>query len=235
MSDQIKLVRDADIVFCIDCTGSMGPILDVVKQNALSFHSDLMAKMAKKNKQLDKVRVRVIAFRDYREALKDNNPPMLATNFFNLPQDAEKFAASVRGLIPIGGGDDPEDGLEALGFAIRSDWKVSEGNRKCRHVIALWTDNAPHELGYGRGCPGYPEEMARNIEELTSWWGDGLQANGYMPDKSQRRLLLYAPEVGAWKFISDNWNQVILYPAELGKGIREQEYNEILDALTYSL
>ena len=55
---------------------------------------------------------------------------MLATDFFTLPEDAEKFAASVRGLEAVGGGDDEEDALEALGFAIRSKWSLSEGGRK---------------------------------------------------------------------------------------------------------
>lgn len=247
-----KLIRDADIVMCIDCTGSMKHTLDIVKENALKLYDDLMVAMEEKGKTLDKVRVRVIAFRDYCESVTDGNPPMLSTPFFNLPEEKEKFAASVRGLQPVGGGDDPEDGLEALGFAMSSDWRRSEGSRKCRHIIALWTDDAPHWLSAEdikkssdptsakwwvdrSRVPGYPDKMAKNMEELTEWWGDGCMQKPKMPEQNQKRLVLYAPDAGGWKFISDNWKQVVHYTTELASGVQEYDYAAIINALESSI
>ena len=76
--------------------------------------------------------------------------------------------------------------------------------------------------------------MAKSLEELTVWWGDGPQQSGGMPDKLAKRLVLYAPEVGAWKYISDNWTQVAHYLTALDGGIREADYKQILDMLVGS-
>ena len=50
-----------DIVFCIDVTGSMTPILDTVKENALGFYDDVQANLAEKGKNVEQLRVRLIA------------------------------------------------------------------------------------------------------------------------------------------------------------------------------
>ena len=51
-----------DIVFCIDVTGSMTPIIDAVKANALGFYDDVQANLTAKGKNVEQLRVRVIAF-----------------------------------------------------------------------------------------------------------------------------------------------------------------------------
>ena len=45
-----------DIVFVIDITGSMQPVINNVKAAALSFHSDLEKVMAEKGKTISKLR-----------------------------------------------------------------------------------------------------------------------------------------------------------------------------------
>ena len=54
-----------DIVFCIDVTGSMTPIIDQVKANALRFYDDVQSNLTAKGKNVDQLRVRVIGFRDF--------------------------------------------------------------------------------------------------------------------------------------------------------------------------
>ena len=54
-----------DIVFCIDVTGSMSPIIDQLKANALRFYDDVQSKLKVMRKNVDQLRVRVIAFRDF--------------------------------------------------------------------------------------------------------------------------------------------------------------------------
>ncbi len=39
-----------DIIFCIDVTGSMTPVIDAVKNNVRSFHDLLRSAMAEKSK-----------------------------------------------------------------------------------------------------------------------------------------------------------------------------------------
>ena len=54
-----------DIVFCIDVTGSMTPIIDAVKANALGFYDDVQTNLTAKGKNVAQLRVRVVAFRDF--------------------------------------------------------------------------------------------------------------------------------------------------------------------------
>lgn len=218
-----------DIAMVIDATGSMGPLIDLVKKNALHFYDDLRSEMAKKNKRIDEVRVRVIAFRDY---LADQDYAMMMTPFFKLPEQAREFEYMVQAIQPIGGGDDPEDGLEALGYAIRSPW--TKGGSKRRHVIVVWTDEATHPLGFGRAAPNYPQKMAKTFTELTTWWGCGGVEGSYM-EKRAKRLLIYAPLKEYWTTIAETWDEVVMFPSEAGKGLDKTDYSEILNAICGTL
>jgi len=228
-----KMTYNVDLVFCIDATGSMEHIIDIVKKNAMNLYGDIVEKMRAKNKVIEKIRVRVIGFRDY---LEDGDDAMLTSDFFNLPEDAENLRECLKYIEAKGGGDIPEDGLEALAFAMRSPWET-RGIKK-RHVIVVWTDAPTHELGYGRAAANYPPNMAKDFEELTLWWGD-RQMGGYM-DQHAKRLMMFAPaEVKngrtvtetSWERIRRAWDNAILAPAVSEKGLTEWEYDEILSAI----
>lgn len=228
MASNYKMTYNVDMVFCIDCTGSMDAILDIVKNNALNFYQDITSVMESKNKHITQLRVRVIAFRDY---LADADQAMLVTNFFKLPEQAAEFERCVRSLEADGGGDDPEDGLEALAYAIKSPWET-EGTKK-RQVIVVWTDASTHPLGYGKTSKYYPNGMAQNMAELTAWWGD-QQQKGYI-SQDAKRLLLYAPDEPDWSIISKNWDKVMHFPSKAGDGLSELEYNQIIDTITNTI
>lgn len=228
MAGNYKITYNVDMVFCIDATGSMGGVIDMVKNNALRFYYDVCDAMAKKSKTIDKMRIRVVAYRDYKA---DGDDAMLVTDFFSMPEQINDFEKCVRSIEAFGGGDDPEDGLEALGYAIKSDWN-KEGMKK-RQVIVVWTDAETHELGYGRGCENYPQRMAANFNELTSWWGDA-QNSGYI-DQKAKRLLLFAPNGPYWNSISDSWDNVIHFPSAAGKGLGEFDYTQIIDSISNTI
>lgn len=220
---------DVDIVMCIDATGSMGPLIKMVKANALSFYNDFTTRLAEKNKNVNEVRVRVIAFRDY---LADGEKAMLTSDFFKLPEQTAEFEALVNSIEPMGGGDDPEDGLEALGYAIKSKWNKSEGKK--RHVIVLWTDDATHDLGFGRRAPNYPAKMAKDFNELSEWWGVGQNPNSVM-DRKSKRLLIYAPPKESWTTIASTWDNALIFPSAAGQGLDGKTFSEILDAICGSI
>ncbi len=221
--EKYKLTYNVDMVFCIDATGSMRHVIDFVKKNALSLYSDIVAAMGKKHKVISQMRVRVIAFRDY---LADGQEAMMASDFFALPQQAQLFYESVNGIEAKGGGDIPEDGLEALGYAIRSDW--SRDGVKKRHIIVMWSDAPTHDLGYGKIAPWYPDGMAESFEELSQWWEDE-QMGGCM-DENAKRLLLFAPDAPSWSRISEEWGQVI-HVQTVSEGLMEVEYQQVIDAV----
>ena len=228
MAGNYKLTYNVDMVFCIDCTMSMEYILNVVKTNALNFYEDVTKKMEEKHKHISQLRVRVVAFRDY---LADGKDAMLVTDFFRLPEQAEDFERCVRSLQADGGGDDPEDGLEALAYAIKSKWDT-EGMKK-RQVIVVWTDDATHPLGFGRASEYYPNGMAADLNELTAWWGSAQQ-KGFI-DNNAKRLLLFAPDVPDWNVISRNWENVLHFPSTAGEGLSEYEYEQIIDTISNTI
>ena len=238
MNENYAMSYVVDIVFCIDCTGSMDNVLSIVKENALHFYTDVQAQMREKGKSISGLRVRVVAFRDYaaydneRRLGEEGHEPMLVTDFFSLPEEADKFELSVRYLEAEGGGDAPEDGLEALAYAIRSDWNIQ--SLKCRHVIVVWSDQEPHPLGFGQRSARYPRNMASDLSELTAWWGDRSDP-GYLPKQSSKRLILFTPDMGAWHFISENWDSVIHFPSSAGEGLRELEYRQILNCISQTI
>ena len=228
MASNYKLTYNVDMVFCIDCTGSMDNIIDIVKNNALNFYQDVTTTMEKKNKHITQLRVRVVAFRDY---LADGKDAMLVTNFFRLPEEAADFEKCVRSLQADGDGDDPEDGLEALAYAIKSKWDT-EGMKK-RQVIVVWTDAATHKLGYGAKSEFYPKGMARDMNELSAWWG-GAQQKGFI-DNNAKRLLLFAPDLPDWNIISQNWDNVLHFPSTAGDGLSDLEYSQIIDTISNTI
>jgi len=216
---------NVDMVFCIGCTGDMGYILDIIKNNALNFYNDVTSVVANKNRHITQLRVRVVAFRDY---LADGDKAMMVTDFFRLPQDAAIFERCVRSLIIAGGGDPPNDGLEALAYAIKSKWDTSSD--KSRQVILVFADESTHPLGYGASSPYYPKGMAKDFDELSSWWG-GPQEGGFMT-KNGKRLLLFAPDAPGWNVISSNWDNVVHFP---GVENYYMSYQQILDAISNSI
>ena len=219
-----------DLVFCIDATESMDNILDIVKDNALNLYGDIVALMQENKKRIDTLRVRVVAFRDY---MADGDEAMLETRFFDLPDEAEAFKECVRSIEAKGGGDDPEDGLEALAFAICSDWDRS--GMKRRHVIALWSDAPTHPLGYGRERKNYPQNMAADLKELTSWWGSLGSGKDAIMDPYAKRLILFTPEVESWNSIANHWEQVYRVPTLEGNGSSEHRYESILNAIIHTI
>lgn len=219
-----------DLVLVIDATGSMEEfgggqkrLINMVKEGAISFYDDLSVLMDNKGKHVRQLRIRIVAFRDY---LADGNNAMLVTDFFLLPQQTTEFQTCVNSIRAMGGGDIPEDGLEALAYAIRSNW-TEEGAKK-RQVIVIWSDAAPHPLGFGKAAPNYPPEMPRDLGELTDWW------DRYMKHDA-KRLVMFTPNEGDWSYISDYWDNVVHFPSQAGNGLAEQSYRDILSILAQSI
>lgn len=222
------LKYNVDIVMCIDCTGSMGELLDTVKANALKFYPDLKSKCDEKGKEISELRIRVIGFRDF---YADRSMAIQDSGFFNIPTQESDFKSFVNGLQPTGGGDEPENGLEALALAINSDWTTG-GDRR-RHVIVVWSDASTHPLGLER-CKNeyYPQDMPKDLDELTNWWDD--EQSGKMR-RAAKRLVIFAPDASSWSDIGLSWNNTIHHPAKAGKGLEEVDYETIMSTIVNSI
>ncbi len=225
----VSLGYAVDIVFVIDITGSMTPVLEQVKAGALSFHDTLVETMAAKDKFVSSLRLRVVAYRDYYDNPSD---ALFHTPFFRLPDEQMHFNTYVSALAADGGGDEPESGLEALAVAFGSEWE--RGMDRRRHVVVLFTDASAHplEASHGRYVPGYPTDMPNTFDALTDQWDD---PQGSVMEYAAKRLLMYAPDVYPWNVISAYWDNVLHYPSAAGQGLNEVEFGQIVDAIAGSV
>lgn len=220
-----------DIVMCIDSTGSMGPTLEHVKKNALSFHDQLTSVMESKGKSISQLRLKVIAFRDFGDRADD---AIEQTEFLTFPDESHRFEEFVRGLRSTGGGDEPESGLEALALAVASPWE--RGLDRRRHVIVLFTDASAHPLGTPSQMRAttYPQSVPRTMNDLFQQWGFH-ESDAALMENSAKRLLLFAPEVSPWSEIAEDWNNTLFFPSNAGDGLEEWEMDEIINTIANSI
>jgi hypothetical protein len=227
MSNQ-GLKYNVDLVFCIDVTGSMGGILDTVKANALKFYPDLQKALEEKDKNVENLRIKVIAYRDF---YCDGANAIKQSEFIDIKSDVETFNSFISNLVPDGGGDEPENGLEALALAINSDW-TKDGDRQ-RHIIVVYSDASTHPLEKNAGSKpsNYPQDMPKDFNELTDWW----EGQSHMPNNSAKRLILFAPDSNSWTDIATHWNTTIHHPSKASNGLSEVDYGTILSAIVNSI
>jgi von Willebrand factor type A domain-containing protein len=215
-----------DIVFCIDVTGSMTPILDQVKANALRFYSDVQSNLTAKGKNIDELRVRVIAFRD---VVADGEQALQESPFYDLPGAQADFSEFVNNLVAEGGGDAPESGLEAVALAMTSPW-TTRGDRR-RQVVVVWTDQPAHPLDSSVLPPAFADRVPADFSALTDMWEDPQGPLG----SSSKRLILFAPDGPGWSDISGVWENVVHHPSQAGGGLSDIDYGTIIDSIGNSV
>ena len=214
-----------DIVMCIDVTGSMRTI-GTVRANALTLHSQIVTLANERETCISQLRVKVIAFRDYAV----DSEPMLESKFFVLDEEKEEFLDFVSAIEHYGGGDTPENALEAMTLAFKSDWLRTGAIR--RHVTIVFTDAPAKPLGTIdlAVCESYPEDMPKNMEELYAIWDDEE-----IMEKRAKRLIIFAPECEPWTEIGDWEGGVIHTPSMAGAGCGDIDMDDVLRLLFNSL
>jgi hypothetical protein len=215
-----------DIVFCIDVTGSMTPIIDQVKNNALRFYDDVQKNLTEKGKNVDQLRVRVLAFRDFKA---DGAAALQESPFYTLPAERAGFSDFVHGLLAEGGGDAPESGLEAVALAINSPWTTT-GDRR-RQVIVIWTDQPAQPLDPSVLPADLASRVPADFSALTDLWENEQGPMG----SSSKRLILFAPDGPGWSDISGVWENVVHHPSQAGGGLSEIDYGTIIDSIGNSV
>ena len=215
-----------DIVFCIDVSGSMTPIIDAVKAHALGFYDDVQTNLTAKGKNVSQLRVRVVAFRDL---VADGEAGLEESPFYTLPTERTGFSEFVNGLIAQGGGDIPESGLEAVALSINSPWTTT-GDRR-RQVIVVWTDQPAHPLDPSVVPADLASRIPADFSALTDVWEDEQGVMG----SSSKRLILFAPDGPGWSDISSVWENVVHHPSQAGGGLSEVDYGTIIDSIGNSV
>ena len=227
MNGQQKGEYYVDIVICIDATGSMAPIIDEVKSNAMSFYQKFLDSMEENEKEVAQLRIKVIAFRDY----GCDAEPMKESQFFTLPDDNEAFKAFVSGIEAQGGGDAPENALEAIALALKSDWTT--GGSKRRHAILVFSDAPALPLGARADSPSYPAGMPKDIAQLGAWWECTDQTLGSTYQAKAGRLIAFVPNAEPWTDISA-WNRYWPAFSPAGTGLEDVDIQSAIDLMVGS-
>lgn len=227
MAGQGQSDYNVDIVMCIDGTGSMSPIIEEVKANALSFYQKFVDAMEEADKTVDALRIKVIVFRDYGV----DSEPMQESAFFNLPEENAAFQSFVNGIVATGGGDIPENALEAVALALKSDWTT--GGSKRRHAILVFSDAEALALGARAGSPSYPAGMPADLAQLGAWWEgtDQSLSSTYQPKAG--RLVAFVPNAAPWTELQA-WNRYWPAFSKAGAGLNDVDIQSAIDLLVGS-
>lgn len=237
-ASNMDIETNVDIVFVIDATESMQPLIDKVKSLTLSFREELEKGLKENRRIIKNLRIKVIVFRDY---YVDDKYAMEESRFFILPEEKQDFYNFVSKVKAGGGGDEPESGLEALTLALRSNF-VKEGDKK-RHVIVLFTDASAHPFEQKRdGVPNnYPTNMFDNLGDLYETWGMGQEYLGSTHNlgnqmaKDSKRLVLFAPSMYPWGEMEFELDNTIRKDMDKGNGGRDLELDDVIALIANSI
>lgn len=212
---QKKMRGVADIVFCIDISGSMKPLME-----GLSNSLDIFIKKIKEENILKDVRIKLVTFSDL---VKDTDPK----HAFNMNRpyhnllDEVGHNAIIESMEDIkneveGGDDDPESSLDAIYRVATScfDRPYTERTR----IIILFTDaEARDKLDESTGAG--PIDIIEAVAGIMS--DDHVKLFIFGPDSEKR-----------YKEITDRLGSPSEFvPVEEGKGFESMDFQKIMNVL----
>ena len=218
--------RNIDIVYALDATGSMGGCMANVKNNLNKINAEIYNQLTDDagNSQIDLLRVKFVIFRDYKS---EGSAAITESRFFERPDDDKDMQDYINAVDAYGGDDGPENGLEAMYYAMKSDFNSSNG-RKDRQVIILITDNDAHELGARAACAGYPSEMV-DFDGLKGMWSGADQSVSF--GEKSKRMLIFAPAGTKYEEFAKVCTRVQFTETDLGDGLNGIDFAEVMRAI----
>ncbi|MCM1982401.1 VWA domain-containing protein [Lyngbya confervoides] len=133
----------ADILFVLDCTGSMQGEIDAIRDAIVSVVEAI---------EEDGVESRV-GLLEFRDRLYGEEHRVLTFDGEVFTKDAKSFQAQVGKLKAGGGGDRPESSLDALLYATQQPFEP-----EAKKVIVLITDAPPH----------IPDREVQSVDEVLN-------------------------------------------------------------------
>lgn len=128
----------ADIVFVVDSTGSMGSAINNTARNVTDFVEEL------ENTYNVQTNFSLIEYKDIKED-GSNSTKVHQNGFSNWYSDADEFSKEIRSLLVNGGGDIPESLVDALGMAETLDYREDVD----KFVIIITDADYKTENNYG--------------------------------------------------------------------------------------
>ena len=216
-SNPLFAKKNIDVVFCIDGTGSMGPCIDAVKANIRKFPAEYTEILENMGCDAFSLRAKVIVFRDY---ASEGEQAMLESPFFALPEESGDFEKYVADIVEYGGGDSPENGLEALYYAMKSD--LIAGARD-RQVIVLLTDAEALPLKERADAFGYPADMVDEEGLIDMWYGKE-QGPDFKLRQRCKRLVMFAPSGTRYRDLCSKLDRSYFEPVNRQEGLSDIDW-----------
>lgn len=145
--------RKLDLVFTLDCTGSMGAYIDDAKENIEA----ITARLVGREGQRYDLRFGVVAYRDHKP---QDDTWVVAP--FPLTRSVRATRTFLASLEARGGGDTPE----AVGTALRSTLEDVGWRPDATKVVILIADAPPHGLEPDRG-DGFPNGEPNGVDPFA--------------------------------------------------------------------
>ena len=198
----------ADLVFCVDCTGSMAPCIDGLKSEIHRFIGELEAPPEQGLLPVN-WRLRILGYRD----LCVDAEPWLNADA-GMVDTAAEARAQVDTLQAAGGGDEAESGLDALWCAAA----VTPWRKECSRIVILFTDASSrpemHADTVARGAAGY--DLSAVAQALA---------------EARCRAHVWAPPSEVWNSLS-KLPRVIFTPlTSAGDGLNSLNFRELMENL----
>ncbi|ORY76210.1 hypothetical protein BCR35DRAFT_305836 [Leucosporidium creatinivorum] len=134
--------RKLDLVFILDCTGSMGSYIASATTNIELIVENILS--SGKLPSAESLRIGLIAYRDYPP--QDNS---YITKSFEFTSDVSRIKEDLKTLYASGGGDGPEGVTAAMKAALELSWRPDASR-----MAVLVADAPAHGIGeYGDGFP----------------------------------------------------------------------------------
>lgn len=216
-----------DIVFCIDGSKSMSCCIETLKEKILEFINKLEDYSYERSYTLY-LRAKLIIFRDY----KYDDNPMVQTDFFKLPLQNLSFKRALDKIKAVGGGDKAANGLEALHYAMKSDFYVNPlKSPRPRQIIFLFTDNDALPLIERKDCENYPEDMFIENELCFVWNTREIFPKYNKLQRSAKFLVIYAPKDTEYERLSLILEKTYFMETQPGVGVKEYNFDFIIRLL----
>ena len=193
---------NADIVFVLDATATMGVFIDRFRREFLPEFTKQVEKIAEKDGGAD-VRYKFIIFRDYGS---EGAAAIKQSGFYKIPEEEEKLNHEMLYIEAGGGGDSPENGLEAIYYAMKSEFAEGAGTQ----TIFFFTDADAVGLG-----------------ERDVWSG---KAPSRLTQKG-KKLVIVAPENTAYSRLAGELDKTIFKPAAKSGNLNDIGLSDMFEVL----
>lgn len=217
--------RSIDIVACLDATIGMEHCIDsfkeVIRRLPLTIKDALYD-----SEDFKSLRIKIIAFRDYKDG---PDAAMVESRFFDFPDEQTVLEDFLSGINAYGGGDNLANGVEALYYAMRSDFVTDPNDRQ---IIMLFSNSDALPLGERSSVPGYPLDMVDENGLVDLWFsGIGSKDPSIKLREKTKRLVMFAPSGTKYEELMSKLNRSVFCPVDSQKEWEATEIEKMIRSL----